>query len=328
MRSAAVIVCAILIAIPKLCRAQTGMVSVTSYGAVGDGTTDDTAAFVSALGSGADYLIVPHGASGQYKISSTLTIPSNIIIQFTGNAELIAGVNNLIFFSVPTAAYFSEIRDATLYGNGHSGVEGFALNNFRERARIDNVNMSDMYKGIVLQQLCWDLVIDNPHSNNVTYPIIVQNGSNSVDIRHPALNSYTTGIQIMGGQNSTVGVKITGGYIQSGTTGILDQAIATRIEDTYFESNTAADIDLSGATNPEIRGTEHFGQSSNAYAIEATNTSGARIDNPLMGSGNRLGLYDFGSSNTDCYEWHANTSSYMNLPVGVTSGLGTFVTNP
>lgn len=312
--------------------AQNGMVSITSFGATGNGTTDDTAAFKAALSSGADYLIVPYGQAGRYLISSSLTIPSNIIIQFTGGAELIAGADNLTLFSVTTSAYFAEIRDATMDGNGHAGVEGFVLNNFRERARIDDANLSNMEYGIVLQQLCWDLVVDDPHSQNVSYPIVVQDGSNGVDIRHPALNDYATGIQIEGGEYPTMGVKISGGYIQSnlaaGTIGILDEAIATRIQDTYFEGNAVADIELSGATNPEIRGTLHFGSSSNAYAILATNTTGARIDNPLMGSGNRAGLYDFDSSDSDSFEWHANTSGYMNLPVGVTSGLGTFATNP
>jgi hypothetical protein len=51
--------------------------SVFEFGAVGDGSTDDTAAFTSALASGRVVIRVPYTANG-YKITSALTVPANV----------------------------------------------------------------------------------------------------------------------------------------------------------------------------------------------------------------------------------------------------------
>ena len=46
-----------------------------------------------------------------------------------------------------------------------------------------------------------------------------------------------------------------------------------------------------------------------------------------MGSGARsIGLYDFDGSNTNCVEWHGNTTSWLNTPLGKTTGLGSVLT--
>lgn len=322
---------------------QNGITSLKSYGAVGNGqasnATADTNAFLCAFGATlppnssacplppTDYLLVPQGS---YVIISSLPIPSNTTVQFTGEAKLLAGSPNLTFFVAPsTVVSGSQIRDALLDGNGNSGVTGFSLSNFREKARIDNADMRNMEYGIVLQQLCWDLVIDNPHTDNVAYPLSIGQGSSAVDVRHPAFNNYTTGITVNSGTNfNTIGVSISDGYVQVGVDGIIDHGIGTRIQNIYFEANSDADIYLSSAINPEVRGTTHFGNGG-TVAIRARQTSGALIFNPLMGSGNRsLGLYDFDASDSNAHEWHTSTSGFMNSPLGNVAGVSTFVTNP
>jgi len=53
--------------------------NVLDFGAVGDGTTDDTTAIQAALNSGSKYIVFP---SGTYKLTSSITIPQNIAVEF------------------------------------------------------------------------------------------------------------------------------------------------------------------------------------------------------------------------------------------------------
>ena len=279
----------------------------------------DSAPGFASLFSGGGYIVVPQGT---YMISSTVTLADNLYVLNQGGT-FIAGKDDLTMFSSPAHAYYTQLVNFTLDGNGHTGVTGFSLTQFIIRSRIDNVVMRHMTKGIVLLQLCWDTIIDNPRAENVAYPLIIENGSNVVDVRHPAFDTYTTGIQIVGGPTyPTVGVRITGGYVQNGKSGIVDHAYGTQISDTYFEGNDEADVFLSNSILSYIKGTQHFANSG-AVAIKGRNASGCRLEGAVMGSGARsIGLYDFDKSNSNCVEWHANTTSSLNVPVGVTSGLG------
>jgi len=303
-------------------------VSVKDFGAKGDGTTDDTAAIQTALTSGLGRLSVPDGT---YKITSTLDLPTftaNMILEFSAGAKFIAGANNIIFFRSLVSCYLMQILDANLDGNGHTGVTGFDLISFRAKAALINPNMTAMANGIILRQLCWDLIIDNPRTTSVTFPLIMKDGSNVVDVRHPAFDTYTTGIQIINGPTYDVlGIKITGGFIQNGTDGIVDtNALSTYIDGTYFEGNTGSDVSLSGSILSQVQRTQHW-ISTGTAAIKGRNTTGVTIFGPSMGSGGRsLGLYDFDTSNTNAVEWHPTDSvGSKNLPLGTVTGLSSMV---
>ena len=55
--------------------------SVKTFGAVGDGATDDSAAFIAALASGLSVISVP---AGKYVISETIEIPAGVTLQGEG----------------------------------------------------------------------------------------------------------------------------------------------------------------------------------------------------------------------------------------------------
>ena len=61
-------------------------VSVLSFGAKGDGKTDDYAAFSAALASGADRILIP---TGIYPISETLKVPSDTEIIAARDAKIV-----------------------------------------------------------------------------------------------------------------------------------------------------------------------------------------------------------------------------------------------
>lgn len=67
-------------------RAPNEVVSVIDFGAVGDGQTDDTAAIQSALSSDASKVTIPFG---EYRITSTLLIPSDKTIVASNEAHII-----------------------------------------------------------------------------------------------------------------------------------------------------------------------------------------------------------------------------------------------
>ena len=64
------------------------IISVKSYGATGDGTTNDTAAMQAAITAGAGVATV-YVPCGTYLISSTLTLPSSSTLTGAGNCAII-----------------------------------------------------------------------------------------------------------------------------------------------------------------------------------------------------------------------------------------------
>src|SRR6266404_5427326 len=64
------------------------VVSVKDFGAVGDGSTNDYAAFAAALASGATYVKVPHA---NYRLSTGIVIPAGV--QLVGQGGVMAGAS-------------------------------------------------------------------------------------------------------------------------------------------------------------------------------------------------------------------------------------------
>ena len=62
------------------------LVNVKDYGAVGDGTTDDTAAIQAAVDTGKEVLI----PSGTFRITDTITFPSGMLMTFDEGGKILA----------------------------------------------------------------------------------------------------------------------------------------------------------------------------------------------------------------------------------------------
>lgn len=88
-------------------------VSVVQFGAVGDGTTDDTAAFTAALAA-AKHVYVPQGS---YKITAALTTASGQKIWGAGknSSVLLHAFNGHLF---PNLASYTTIEDLSIDGQG------------------------------------------------------------------------------------------------------------------------------------------------------------------------------------------------------------------
>jgi hypothetical protein len=111
-----------------------GWFDVTAYGAKGDGTTDDTAAFIAALAAAdaakGGTVFVP---KGKYKVTSTLTIPRQTILRGAGgrgysNLTVIPGASviechhtgaciSVGNFGASNTSVYNGIRDLTIRCN-------------------------------------------------------------------------------------------------------------------------------------------------------------------------------------------------------------------
>jgi hypothetical protein len=135
-------------------------VSVKDFGAVGDGVTDDTAAIQAALDSGAKLILLPRG---DYKITSTLTIPTSVILRGDGiNNTQISNDSNTFAFTL-TNCIGSGIEGIYIYSVGTDGAEkgilieqsatGNSRHNFvrscwfngRQRAPVATVTQTGVY---------------------------------------------------------------------------------------------------------------------------------------------------------------------------------------
>lgn len=94
--------------------------NVLSYGATGDGTTDDTSAIQAALNAaeaaGGGTVFLPKGT---YQISTALKLPSGVVLQGAGRATWLRAAANISIVTNKTVTgdTRSTIRDLVLYGN-------------------------------------------------------------------------------------------------------------------------------------------------------------------------------------------------------------------
>jgi hypothetical protein len=75
--------------------------SVLDFGALGDGSTDDTAAFLATIASGADEIRVPRGT---YILTGTLTLPDGVRLVGEGQGWEFSHPTSLLFQGTGTAS--------------------------------------------------------------------------------------------------------------------------------------------------------------------------------------------------------------------------------
>jgi hypothetical protein len=121
--------------------ALNGAVPVFSFGAIGDGSTDDTTALQAALDSGAPQLVFEPGHT--YKITDELTIAVPIDIDFR-NATIKAGVTMNRMMTITSNDISLRNGTLDLNYNAKNGIEadgGAGLSNLR----LTDINMENQY---------------------------------------------------------------------------------------------------------------------------------------------------------------------------------------
>ena len=254
------------------------VVSVKDYGAVGDGSTDDTAAIQSAIdrlvANGGGCLYTPPGF---YKTTSVLSITKGIIIQGAGlgvgtgsgnsggtvirNASASGDV-----FTISSAESVS-IRDLAIdcpSFTKSSGTAGIRIQgaggsgNVNNRTRLENVRISNMYDGVMFDAAS-NCVIQACHIQDFLNVGIYSKNTGGVDSGHNTINACViwdlnvgtsqAGIRYdKGGDIRIVNNKILGGdyglriALDDGETGTL------LITGNSFEEQLINDIRIGQAT--------------------------------------------------------------------------------
>lgn len=117
--------------------------NVKDYGATGDGSTDDTSAINDAItAASGDILLFP---KGDYKITSTLTIPANTIVIGYG-ARLFNTTTNIDFLEIDSGC---KVYGIEIEGTGYADLDGSAGSGIKLEGEVGsnktNVIIQDCY---------------------------------------------------------------------------------------------------------------------------------------------------------------------------------------
>ena len=102
--------------------------NIKSYGAIGDGTTDDTSAIVSAISAcssaGGSEVLFPQGT---YKTSSIIVIPNNVLLVGVGPGSIIKPTNAVTITAVQLNGNYCGMKSLLVDGNNTSGATGILV---------------------------------------------------------------------------------------------------------------------------------------------------------------------------------------------------------
>jgi hypothetical protein len=199
-------------------------VSVKDFGAVGDGTTDDTAAINLAIASGADNIYFPMGTymtTGNHTVTTQKLYGSN---RLSSIIKKISGTNTIIKL-LNTSTMSGQISDLTLDGSSLAGHGLF----------VGSAVYASSYQG-----LSENLIIKNigttPSTVNISAITLATNGQVTTSTAHGlAIGDVVTikGIQGVDNTNPTNINKIT----NAGTGGT--PGTYTGVQLTYVSGETA-----------------------------------------------------------------------------------------
>jgi len=162
-------------------RAAGTTLNVKDYGAKGDGVTDDTATFKSAISaaSSGDTVLVP---TGTYKVTSAITLKSGIMVSGTGtiympantsdsNIFVVDGTSGITIDGLTFASDFVSLIDSTgQHASYVYGVHGKSTNNFTFK-NITTRNLDYAIAFVDGSTPSTNLVIDRLISQNDAMPI-------------------------------------------------------------------------------------------------------------------------------------------------------------
>jgi hypothetical protein len=255
--------------------------SVKDFGAVGDGTTDDTAAFAAAFDAigylnntaapstgttGSVYI-----PTGRYVVGK-LDVPPGVTLYGEGPeaTKLLAKsghADNIVQLKRPASILSSRtrnygVRDLSIFGSNSSGCVGIYLEQVAE-IEISRVNITQCDYGIDCPNDLVTGMIDRCKVfGNLTRGIRLLNGSNGVHIRNTRIQTTQNGanIEIDGGASlQTLGILLDNCIIESALNATNGQgiligasygAVAISMVGCYWENNRthAVQIGSSSAT--------------------------------------------------------------------------------
>lgn len=234
---------------------------IRTYGAVCDGSTDDTAAFnaaITAVGSSRGMLVVPGGVCIVTTVQWTSSIQG---VRGHGiYSSVVKSTTNAPVFSVPTAAtsgefYYLEFRDLTIEGDGSStsqvGISATGTGRLNVSS-IHNVRFQNIRKGLyVSTSINSDYIKFTDNVCQTTYYCVEKAVGGSgwiIDANQISSATGGTGIYIHG--SAAVGdIVINNNHIEGGAVGI---ALYCDTTCTYGQRNIVNGNKIDGTTTAPI----------------------------------------------------------------------------
>lgn len=148
-------------------------VSIRDFGAVGDGSTNDTAAIQAAIdavatGAGSGVVYIP---AGTYLIdtNTAISVPSNVIIQGSGMKSILKKISGTadIFTTTGNNTQFLDFR---MEGPNNTGCDGITLNAGATECVIKNIEGYQLASTVTcgVTSRVYDVLIENVVSRNNT----------------------------------------------------------------------------------------------------------------------------------------------------------------
>lgn len=231
--------------------------NVVDYGAVGDGTTNDTAAFnaamLAAANAGGGVVLAMPGKV--HYIATTVLIPTNVILDLqeatlkgTGNSS---SANTLVQSAVLTAgALVANTSSDTLVrvgirnGNFFNAKQAMSLQSCIDACAFENLTINACYNGIYAN-FCLYSKFENIMFRNTTvgYGYTFTNNCNAITLKNvyaAGTNPGTIGTGFIFSAN-TYAVNMLNCSVEFCSTGILTQELNNfTIDGCYFESVSLA----------------------------------------------------------------------------------------
>jgi hypothetical protein len=231
-------------------------VNVQDYGAVGNGSTDDSAAIQAALNSGASVVVFP---TGTYLINTTLTLSTNgqrlvgqggSLVKGTGAIELLYAITGVDIFDL----VFENMEFSVKAGTTHAPQGGFVALTRCDYAQVTGCIFNAAIPGTTTQRESIESCLNTPSSNylQITNNQFIYSWGNGCG----ANDGIGSGIN---GNNITISGNLFYNVFDTGV-GIWTNARNVTVADNVFyrkdysTSGNGVHIDVAGGQNVTIDG--------------------------------------------------------------------------
>lgn len=281
------------------------------------------------------YLVDNYGTGtindGKYTISGTVDLKAGFGFLFPSTVSFHPNANGILLFRSSGIISSLTIDNIGLSGKSwdgatqYTGISGLQINDASFNVNVRYPRTSNMDTGIDVQSNSFGVRIEHPSSFLVENPVVFGASTGTNNVYHPVFDNSAA----FGGSGSGNGIhslshnKAEGGFIQGFSNGILADGGNGKIEaeGVYFESCPTAAVNLDGVLGSVLKEIFHFGFN-DSVTFKGRNCNGVVIENPKQATNNAtIGLYDFDSTNINCYESHIYYGVTYNLSEGVTTGI-------
>ena len=238
------------------------------FGAIGDGTNDDTQAIIDALASSDGLLYFP---AGHYKITSSISIPDNYIIMGDFKKSVIDAYGCDAFIINPTwGCHISDLRFVEYDSLGNPGsrahkaiiCNGSAPSDSVNYCIFKNLNIEGFNVGIDLRYT-WNGIIDSCKITltNICVQIFGQSVNNSISnseltafYNNDAIGEDSGSASILSitdGSYSPEGLSVTNSMLTSGNWGValLGNFLAFELTNSYVDLIKHRGLHLNGTSH-------------------------------------------------------------------------------